>query len=96
MPPPPHTLPRVRRHSGEVYFIRREGDGAIKIGWTGSVHGTRMGGLQVGSVEVLTLVATIPGSQEVERQWHSRFAYANIRGEWFKPVPELLDAIAYL
>lgn len=31
---------------------------------------------------------------QTEREMHQRFANARIRGEWFRPVPELLAYIA--
>ena len=96
MPRPPHVLPRVRKHSGEVYFIQRSGDGAIKIGWTALIDKTRQVGVQVGSVEHLTVLATVPGSRADERLWQSRFEDEHIRGEWFRPSKALLETIAEL
>lgn len=78
-----------------VYFIRRASDGVIKIGVSRDVT-KRLGGLQTSTPDELSLVGTIPGDERVEAEWHARFAAAHIRGEWFRPVPDLLAAIAAL
>ena len=40
------------------------------------------------------MYSTIDGGREAEWVLHRRFAHARIRGEWFRPVPELFEYIA--
>lgn len=77
-----------------IYFIRAEGVGHIKIGWTeGTEAVARLRDLQVGSPVPLTCLKTIPGGRELEQELHRRFAAAHVHGEWFRPVPDLLKFI---
>lgn len=79
----------IDRHSG-VYFIRRAGDGAIKIGYSGDV-GRRIGVLQTGCPDALTLAGLIIGAGLGAEAYLKRLFHAHaIRGEWFKPHDELL------
>ena len=76
-----------------VYFIRESSVGAIKIGV--SKHPKkRAKELQNHSLYVITLLATVDGGYSVEFLLHHLFAHAYIRGEWFRPVEELLAYIA--
>ena len=76
-----------------VYFIRESSIGAIKIGV--SKHSKRRAKeLQDHSLYVITLLATVAGGYSVEFLLHRLFAHAYIRGEWFRPVEELLTYIA--
>ena len=76
-----------------VYFIRA-GDSAIKIGSAASVTG-RLGELQVGNHEELTLLLAVRIELLTERGLHERFAHLRIRGEWFRAAPELLEFIEH-
>jgi len=80
---------------GHVYFIRSgpAPDGLIKIGATWDPH-QRLRDLQVGSSEQLTLLAVMPGDTATEAHLHRAFAHPRVRGEWFRPTPELLRLIA--
>lgn len=49
--------------------------------------------LQVGNHEILTLLAAYPSTMEDEYKIHLRFEHLLIRGEWFRPEPELLQFI---
>lgn len=81
------------KHSG-VYFIRRSGDGAIKIGYSRDVS-RRIGQLQTGCPERLTLAGLMVGGTKAD-EWNlqKRFARIALHGEWFKPEPELLECVA--
>lgn len=80
------------QHSG-VYFIRRSGDGAIKIGYSRDVA-RRIGALQTGCPDNLTLAGLMTGGTKAD-EWNlqQRFRALSIRGEWFKPTPELLEYV---
>lgn len=84
----------LRRIDDEwVYFVQESGMGAIKIGTAKNVH-KRVIGMAVSTPHLLVVLAITYGSYDVERKIHDRFASARIRGEWFHPVPELLEYIA--
>lgn len=70
---------------GCAYFLRL-GDW-VKIGHTRDLRRRRR------EVPHDELLATIPGGQETERDWHRRFDYLRRQGEWFTATPELLEAI---
>lgn len=67
-----------------VYFAER--DGLIKIGKSSQPN-----------ARVLTLkarlLATIPGDGRTEVALHLAFAHLCVKGEWFRPAPELLALI---
>lgn len=73
--------------TGWIYFIRDEA-GYIKIGYATNVS-YRMNALQTASRQKLTLLARVPGSTLDEKALHRRFRAARVRGEWFRPTPEL-------
>ena len=79
--------------SARVYFIQETETGAIKIGTTKELQ-KRLQGLRSSNPNELKLIATISGDSRVERALHHRFDRAHIRGEWFRPVPELLAYIS--
>lgn len=73
-----------------IYFIRNEATEQIKIGFTAGNGEDRRRDLQTGCPGELVLLWEIEGSRQEEAAWHERFAGARERGEWFRPVPELL------
>ena len=83
------------RNIGEssVYFVQENSSGAIKIGVAKNVN-KRVQNMAVSTPHLLAVLAVIDGDQVVEQTLHHRFARARIRGEWFRPVPELLAYIA--
>lgn len=87
----PRVVGRSARESGVVYFIRDE-DGYIKIGTAGSAE-SRLAALQTAHRQRLTLLATLPGERTEELALHRRFASAHVRGEWFRPTPDLVHYI---
>lgn len=72
-----------------VYFIQRGEDGPIKIGVSVDVAG-RLRTLRAASQEPLVLLGTLPGGAGLEQALHDRFRDQRVRGEWFRPSPELL------
>jgi hypothetical protein len=84
-----------RRAAGTkvVYFIQSKATGEIKIGWTGGPVSERINMLQVGNPSELVLLATMPGGPNRERYVHHKFRDFKVRGEWYVPVPELMDFI---
>ena len=78
-----------------IYFIQAEGIGHIKIGFTDKDDAAlRLAELQTGSSATLRLLGVSPGDVLAEKNLHRRFAAARVHGEWFRPVPELLQFIS--
>jgi hypothetical protein len=75
-----------------VYFIRGEKLGLIKIGITTDTK-KRLGTLQVGSPDRLTLLATVEGDEKTEQQYHLTFKSKRVFGEWFALENDDLAAI---
>lgn len=75
-----------------VYFVQGETIPLIKIGIAKN-FGLRFSSLQTGSPDTLRILAVIPGSREKEIELHKRFSRLRVRGEWFRPEPELLNYI---
>lgn len=76
-----------------VYFIADDVSQAIKIGHTDGRAEKRLEELQVGNPNTLRIAATVAGSRFDEIQLHHKFEFACLRGEWFRPHPELLALI---
>lgn len=76
-----------------IYFIQSGQRPYVKIGYCGDDPRVRMACLQVGSVEELSLVGHVEGDPNEEREWHRRFDYLRVRGEWFEFTPELQRAV---
>ena len=77
-----------------IYFAQDSGDFSIKIGYTSKPEpDARLPGLQTGNPRRLVVLATMPGEMADEEALHERFASARLHGEWFRPVPELLQFI---
>lgn len=76
-----------------VYFIRSGAAGPVKIGYARDPY-TRFMNLRTASPDEVSYLGHLPGGIEEERAVHARFAHLRIRGEWFRPAPELLDFIA--
>lgn len=83
----------ANRDGSSVYFAAA-GD-RIKIGWSRHVA-TRIGQLQVGNPDPVTLLATMPGGVSKERELHRRFAHARLAGEWFTATPDLEEFVTAL
>lgn len=78
-----------------VYFVQGENGGPIKIGYSADIA-DRMVQLQRESISRLNVLLLIPGSFNKETSLHKQFAEYQLQGEWFEPVPELLEEIEYL
>ena len=78
-----------------IYFIKEQGLGAIKIGYTTypETYKARFITLQISNPHKLSMLGTMPGDLEDEQVLHERFANNHIRGEWFKPSESLLEFI---
>jgi hypothetical protein len=74
-----------------VYFITCRERGICKIGYAQNAK-ARRSSLQTASPTRLVLEATLPGSRELERKFHERFAEQRLSGEWFRITDEL-DAL---
>jgi len=75
-----------------VYFIQENGIDAIKIGVTGDLQ-QRLSSMRVNTPHELEMLVEIDADTRLEKYLQRRFAYAHIRGEWFRPVPELIKCI---
>ena len=76
---------------GVVYFIR-SGD-FMKIGWTKNLQ-LRMGSLQTGNPNPLTLIGWTDGDQRLERHLHKQFDSLRLKGgEWFRYEGELIEYV---
>jgi len=81
---------------GFVYFIRAEGTGSIKIGFSTNHPSIRLKELQTGSPSKLELVSFYEGSQIEENELHHEFAEERGNGEWFEESPRLKAKIKEL
>jgi hypothetical protein len=76
-----------------IYAIQAGGArGPIKIGVTDN-PAERLKTLQQGNHLELHGIAAWWDFRFVEKSLHEQFASARIRGEWFRPVPELVDTV---
>lgn len=76
-----------------IYFIQDTSVLNIKIGYTAGDPESRRAALQTGSPAGLVLIGFIEGDQSFESYLHKRFVTARVHGEWFRPVPELIQFI---
>jgi hypothetical protein len=76
-----------------IYFVQAGDDSRpIKIGYARNV-GKRIATMQTGCPDELNLLAVMDGDEDVERSLHGLMGHLRVRGEWFRPAPELLDQI---
>jgi hypothetical protein len=74
----------------QVYFIQSGDCGPIGIAEDPL---KRLRHLQTGSCESLRLLGILPGGAEREASLHRHLAEFRIRGEWFRPSPEVLASV---
>ena len=72
-----------------IYFIQILPDGPIKIGFTKGRPELRLVALATASPYKMALMGVIEGDEKAEKQLHSRFFAHRMKGEWFRPVPEI-------
>lgn len=78
-----------------IYFVRMGITGPIKIGSAVNVD-RRIRQLQTANPYTLWLMAKVPWVEGEERRLQESFAHAQLSGEWFRPVPELVAHVAAL
>lgn len=76
--------------SNVVYYIGVTGEDFVKIGTTKNLQ-ARLRSLSTARADGdrLVILATEPGSYDVEQRRHEQFAEARGHGEWFKVTPDL-------
>lgn len=80
---------------GVVYFAQCSRGGPIKIGFTTMRWAGRLAEIRRDGVRAYPL-ALVLGTSSLELKFHAAFERHHLGGEWFEPVPELLEAIASL
>jgi hypothetical protein len=75
-----------------VYFIQAGAGGCVKIGIARNLQ-SRISCLQIGCPDMLVLLASVSGGAKEEAFLHHHLRRHRVRGEWFKPAPEVLDAV---
>lgn len=88
-------MPREIREPGTVYFIQAGPAGPIKIGVTNEMP-RRLKMLQNGNHEALSVIATVEANRRYEQLMHRRFYLHRLRGEWFRPAPDILAFVERL
>lgn len=79
----PHQIEPEASNPGHVYFVT-DGE-CIKVGFSREPK-SRLGALQVGNARNLRLLATVPGTEEIESALHLKLAHLRLpdRREWFR------------
>ena len=75
-----------------IYFIRGKESGNIKIGFS-NMPKKRKTNLQTAHYEELEFIGFMNGSREDEARIHEMFTKFRIRGEWYRPAPDLIDFV---
>lgn len=83
----------VMQPTGKVYFVEAVGLSLIKIGFTENLT-RRFIGLMTSSPARLSLLASMDGTPQTERDLHLEFAEHCSHGEWFHKTPAVLAAVA--
>lgn len=73
-----------------LYFTQQGESGPVKIGRTRQLT-ARINALSVTSAFELRLLGTIPETWLSEERAHRVFARHRIKGEWFEPIPGILE-----
>lgn len=72
-----------------VYFIQSGEGRPIKIGYSFDVPG-RLKSMQAENPDTLILLGTMLGDTLMERSVQEHFAAHQIRGQWFRPHPDII------
>ena len=99
VPEAPERMEAARREASErarliaeersiVYYLRRESDGLIKIGFSTN-YPSRLNTLRAEHGPLRLLLATAGGRKEEDKA-HLEFAALQVTGEWFRPERPLL------
>lgn len=72
-----------------VYFLQQGEGGPVKVGVTDNVV-RRVKELEAQRGARLTLLATMPGTRDLEQAIHRALAAHRIEGEWFRPVADVV------
>jgi len=72
-----------------VYLMQIGEDGPMKVGHAYKPH-ARLNSVQAHCPWTVRLVGLLDGDYVTERALHAKYEAQWIRGEWFKPSPELL------
>ena len=78
--------------TGYIYAIRAVTIRRIKIGYSTDPE-VRLCTMQVGSPDILEIIATWPGTEQEERRLHRHLNQWRIHGEWFEASESVLDTI---
>lgn len=82
---------RTPTAQASIYFIQAGDGGPVKIGYTMADPTLRVKVMGTHNHEELTLLGSFPAPRSTETSLHRRFAEHRIRGEWFRPHPDLLE-----
>lgn len=82
--PPAKVKPkRIRKTQGFVYFMRINGRGHVKIGFTVDVI-KRFSGHQTSMPGTPVLMGAMHGTAATEKKLHEKYADLHVKGEWYK------------
>lgn len=76
-----------------IYFIQAQGNGPIKIGFTGFNPRKRMVKIRSDCPWPVRLLGAIEGTVSQEKQIHLVLSRYKTQGEWFEPHPIVLAAV---
>lgn len=80
-----------------IYFLQEDvPDGLIKIGHTEVSAQNRARATRTYNGRRIKILGTCEGDRRVEDLLHKKFSTRHVRGDWFRPAPELLTFIAGL
>jgi hypothetical protein len=84
----------IMNEKGFVYAVRAVTVGRIKIGYSIDPE-SRLGNLQIGSPDILEIIATWPGTEDGERSLHKHLSQWRTHGEWFESSEVVWDTIKH-
>ena len=87
-PPPKHTR-------GFVYFMRIDGKGHVKIGFSKDPI-KRLNGFGTSTPGTPQIVGFMPGTVATEKKLHKKYMSLHVKGEWFRCKGALKDFVETL